>query len=99
MTRVLLKIASLLLLGGSSIFAQASKISKDLQKADPHATVDVIIQFNQVADDKQHKKVKDKGGLHKASFNLIKSGLYTVPVNALNALANEIGRASCRERV
>src|SRR5229473_4840794 len=53
------------------------------------ATVDVIIQFNQTPTDVQHGKVQNKGGVLKTKLDFIKAAHYSVPVEALDALADD----------
>src|SRR4029077_11617108 len=53
------------------------------------ATVDVIIQFVQVPTDAHHKKVQNKGGVLKTKLDFIKGAHYSVPAEALDALADD----------
>lgn len=70
-------------------FAADPKIARDLEKADPASTADVIIQFKDAPTDAQHKKVAERGGIHKSTLNSAKAGVYTIPVSALKDLAND----------
>src|SRR2546422_540294 len=68
------------------------KLSKDLEalKNGPSgATVDVIIQFNQTPTDAHHQKVQDRGGALKTRLDVIKGAHYSVPVESLEALADD----------
>src|SRR2546428_7142589 len=68
------------------------KLSKDLEalKNGPSgATVDVIIQFNQTPTDAHHQKVQDRGGALKTKLDVIKGAHYSVPVESLDALADD----------
>src|SRR5947208_6672116 len=64
------------MLAMNSVSAAHPKIARDLNGAGNGANVDVIVQFKQVPSDKQHKKVKDKGGSQKADLPLVKGALY-----------------------
>ncbi len=68
------------------------KLSKDLDelRSGSHgATVDVIIQFNQVPTDAHHGKVQAKGGVLKTKLDLIKGAHYSVPVDSLSGVADD----------
>ncbi len=68
------------------------KLSKDLEalKGGPSGgTVDVIIQFKQTPSDAQHQKVQNKGGVLKTKLDVIKGAHYSVPVESLDALADD----------
>src|SRR5437879_2176199 len=72
--------------------ANKSKLSKDLEavKGGPSGgTVDVIIQFNQTPTDAHHQKVQDKGGVLKTKLDFIKGAHYSVPVESLDAIADD----------
>ncbi len=88
----LLALITLLAAGLSLADGNKHKLSKDLDalKGDNDgATVDVIIQFNQTPTDAHHQKVQSKGGVLKTKLDFIKAAHYTVPVEALDALAND----------
>ncbi len=68
------------------------KLSKDvepLKGGHEGATVDVIIQFNQTPTAAHHQKVQNKGGVLKRKLDIIKGAHYSIPVAALEALAND----------
>src|SRR6266702_7727730 len=68
------------------------KLSKDvepLKGGHEGATVDVIIQFNQTPTAAHHQKVQNKGGVLKRKLDIIKAAHYSVPVEALDALADD----------
>jgi serine protease AprX len=65
------------------------KISKDLDKIDPTAQVDVIVQFNVTLSEKLQKKIKDKGGSFRRSLGLIRGGSFRVPAFVLPLLASD----------
>src|SRR3989475_6057250 len=68
------------------------KVSQDLEalKSGPSgATVDVIIQYNQTPTDAHHQRVQDKGGVLKTKLDFIKGAHYSVPVESLDALADD----------
>jgi hypothetical protein len=68
------------------------KLSKDLDtlKAGHNGpTVDVIIQYNVPPTDAHHQKVQNKGGVLKTKLDFIKGAHYSVPVEALDDLADD----------
>ena len=85
----LVALALFILFPFSSTFAGSDKIAKDLQNGDRNSTVDVIIQFNQVPTEAHHQKVQDKGGVLKTRLDFIKGAHYSVPVESLDALADD----------
>src|SRR6266566_5116709 len=92
-TRVAAVVILILLTAGLS-FADGKKhkLSKDVEdlKSGPSATtVDVIIQFNQAPTQAHHQKVQDKGGVLKTKLDFINGAHYSVPVEALDALADD----------
>src|SRR6266581_4118584 len=81
-----------LLAAGLCLADGKHKLSKDLDalKGGPNgATVDVIIQFTQTPTDVHHQKVQNKGGVLKTTLDVVKSAHYSVPVEALDALADD----------
>src|SRR6266849_6606823 len=81
-----------LLAAGLSLADGKHKLSKDLDAlkgGHNGATVDVIIQFNQTPTDAHHQKVQSKGGVLKTKLDFIKGAHYSVPVEALDALADD----------
>src|SRR2546427_10503380 len=92
-TRVAAVAIFILLTAGLS-FAGGNKhkLSKDLEalKSGPSGTaVDVIIQFNQAPTEAHHQKVQDKGGVLKTKLDFINGGHYSIPVESLDALADD----------
>ena len=86
----LLALVTLLTAGTSLADSRKPKFSDDLKAArsSKHgATVDVIIQFSQTPTDAHHQRVQSKGGTLKTKLDLIKAAHYSVPVDALDALA------------
>jgi serine protease AprX len=87
---VLLTLITLLAAGLSLANGKKHKLSKDLddfKSGHSGATVDVIIQFIQTPTAAHHQKVRNKGGVLKTKLNFIKGAHYSVPVDALDALA------------
>src|SRR5437660_3018567 len=87
-------LALLVLLAAVTSLADGKKHkrSKDLDAVKgghDGATVDVIIQFNQPPTDAHHKRVQNRGGALKTKLDFIKAGHYSVPVEALAALADD----------
>src|SRR5260370_18219098 len=81
-----------LLAAGMSHADGKDKLSKDLEAlkgGNSGATVDVIIQFNQTPTDAHHQKVQSKGGVLKTNLDFIKGAHYSVPVESLDALADD----------
>ncbi len=90
--RLALLILITLLAAGLSLADGKHKLSKDLDAlkgGHNGTTVDVIIQFNQTPTDVQHGKVQNKGGVLKTKLDFIKAAHYSVPVEALDALADD----------
>src|SRR6266852_4610145 len=88
----LLALIILLAAGLSLADGNKPKLSKDLEAlkgGHNGATVDVIIQFNQTPTDAHHQKVQNKGGVLKTKLDVIKGAHYSVPVESLDALADD----------
>src|SRR6266849_10784125 len=86
LTLITLVVAGLCLADGKH------KLSKDLEAlkgGNSGATVDVIIQFKQTPSDAHHQKVQNKGGVLKTKLDIIKGAHYSVPVESLDALADD----------
>ncbi len=87
-------LALITLLAAGLSFADGKKrgLSTDLDalKGGKHgATVDVIIQFKQTPTNAHHQKVHNKGGVLKRKLDVIKGAHYSIPVEALDALADD----------
>src|SRR5436305_12360350 len=83
---VFLKISvALPLLVGNSL--ASSKLSKDLQRVPPGATVDVIVQFAASPNEGDFAGVARAGGALKQHFPNIHSALFTLPAAALEGIA------------
>src|SRR5216683_1651003 len=81
-----------LLAAGLCLADGKHKLSKDLDAlkgGHSGASVDVIIQFNQTPTDAHHQKVQNKGGVLKTKLDFIKGAHYSVPVESLDALADD----------
>src|SRR6266568_45315 len=88
----LLALVTLLAAGSSFADGKKHKLSKDLDSlkgGHSGATVDVIIQFNQTPTAAHHQKVQSKGGVLKTNLDFIKGAHYSVPVDSLDALADD----------
>ena len=59
----------------SFVFADSSKIAKDLRKRSPSGEVTVIVQFTKTPTLKQHQKVSGKGGKLEEGTRACKSSL------------------------
>src|SRR5229473_1286672 len=87
-----LTLITLLAAGLSFADGKKHKLSKDLdalKSGHNGTTVDVIIQFNQTPTAAHHQKVQNKGGALKTKLDFIKGAHYSVPVEALDALADD----------
>src|SRR5713226_4167357 len=87
-----LTLITLLAAGLSFADGKKHKLSDDLETSKGGkngATVDVIIQFNQTPTAAHHQKVQNKGGVLKTKLDFIKGAHYSVPVEALDALADD----------
>src|SRR6266568_2523949 len=87
-------LALITLLAAALSFADGNKhkLSTDLDAlkgGHNGATVDVIIQFNQTPTAAHHQKVQNKGGVLKTKLDFIKGAHYSVPVESLDALADD----------
>src|SRR6266568_4181795 len=81
-----------LLAAGLCLADGKHKLSNDLDAlkgGHNGATVDVIIQFNQTPTAAHHQKVQSKGGVLKTKLDFIKGAHYSVPVESLDALADD----------
>src|SRR6266852_9983531 len=88
----LLVLITLLVAGLCLADGNKRKLSKDMEAlkgGHNGATVDVIIQFNQTPTDAHHQKVQNKGGVLKTKLDVIKGAHYSVPVESLEALADD----------
>src|SRR5258708_17916360 len=88
----LLALITMLLAGLCLADGNKHKLSNDLEVlkgGKSGATVDVIIQFNQTPTAGHHQKVQNKGGVLKTKLDFIKGAHYSVPVEALDALADD----------
>jgi len=88
----LMAVITLLAAGLSLADGKNHKVSSDLDalKGGKHgATVDIIIQFNQTPTPAHHQKVQNKGGVLKTKLDFIKGAHYSVPVDALDDLADD----------
>src|SRR6266566_4384498 len=87
-----LMLITLLAAGLSFADGKKHKLSNDLDAVKgghSGATVDVIVQFNQVPAAAHHQKVQNKGGVLKTKLDFIKGAHYSVPVESLDALADD----------
>src|SRR5437899_4039586 len=88
----LLALITLLAAGLSFADGNKHKLSNDLDAlkgGHNGATVDVIIQFNQTPTTAHHQKVQSKGGVLKTKLDFINGAHYSVPVESLDALADD----------
>src|SRR6266849_6613189 len=88
-----LTLITLLAAGLSFADGKKHKLSDDFETSkggkNGTTTVDVIIQFNQTPTDAHHQKVQNKGGALKTKLDFIKAAHYSVPFEALDALADD----------
>src|SRR5579862_3646948 len=71
----------------SAVFAESSKIAKDLRGISPTDHVTVIVQFTKIPSVKQHQKITSKGGKLNRELEVVKAASYSVPASALAVLA------------
>src|SRR5947207_8297275 len=87
-----LMLITLLAAGLSFADGKKHKLSNDLDAlkgSHNGATVDVIIQFNQTPTAAHHQKVQSKDGVLKTQLDFINGAHYSVPVESLDALADD----------
>src|SRR5260370_12628638 len=88
----LLTLITLVVAGVCLADGNKHKLSKDLEAlkgGNSGASVDVIIQFNQTPTDAHHQRVQNRGGVLKTKLDFIKGAHYSVPVESLDALADD----------
>src|SRR5947209_6653754 len=71
------------------MFAAHVKISHDLDSADLNSTSEVIVQFAHPPTEEHHNKIRNRGGQLRHELGLVKAGVYTLPTNTLQDLAND----------
>ncbi len=79
----------ILMLTAGLAFAGSPKISKDLEGKKAGDTVDVIVQFREAPTEKHHEKLKKKRGRLKEELELVQGGVYSIPADALDSLADD----------
>jgi serine protease AprX len=78
------------LLGAASLcFGQHLKLSPDLERQDPEAQVNVIIQYKQTPQQRHVDAVLRKGGRHLGMLKVVKGAVYSVAAKNLAELAND----------
>src|SRR5262249_46600372 len=78
------------LVNTQAVFAQSSKLSKDLQGVASTASPDVIVQYVKAPTSTDVQKVTSKGGKLKKQYNVIKGVAYTtVPASQLSSIAGD----------
>ena len=75
-------------------FAKHPKIARDLDITNRIGSVDVIVQFHTPPTGRHHQKMAHRGGRLKSELGAAKAGLYSIPVEALEDLANDPDVAS-----
>src|SRR5260370_15358362 len=81
-----------LLAAGLCLADGKHKVSSDLDALKgglTGTTVDVIVQYNVPPTDAHHQRVQSVGGVLKTKLDFIKAAHYSVPVEALDALADD----------
>jgi serine protease AprX len=69
--------------------AKHRKVDPELDDITPIREVPVIVRFKASPDDRQHRKVTQRGGRHGGNLNLIRSGKYALPAGKLEELADD----------
>ena len=77
-----------------ALFGGNGKLAKELESLDPASNVDVIVQFKQAPTEAHHQKIKQRGGVHKKSLDVVNGSLYSVPAGRLKELADDPDVAS-----
>ncbi len=78
------------LLGAASLcFGQRLKLSPDLERQDPEALVNVIIQYKQSPQQRHVDAVVGKGGRHLGMLQAVRGAVYSVAAKHLAELAND----------
>ena len=72
-----------------TLAAGNGKLAKDLEALDPALRVDVIVQFKAMPTERQHEKIKAKGGSYNKSLGTIKGALYSVPAGKLKDVGDD----------
>src|SRR5260370_29282438 len=88
----LLTLITLVVAGVCLADGNKHKLSKDLEAlkgGNSGASVDVIIQFNQTPTDAHHQRAPNRGGVLKTKLDFINAAHYSVPVESLDALADD----------
>ncbi len=65
------------------------KVSRDIHNGPSGSNVDVIIQYKRMPQARHHALVTSRGGSHKRDLGAIHGAHYSVPVNALDHIAND----------
>lgn len=87
MKKLIAILSSSLIIAALAMAADKAKFSPDLMKADPNATLDVIVQFRQELQQKYLDKVRQKGGHEKARHTFIRAATITMTAAAARELA------------
>ena len=70
-------------------YAGHPKVDRDLERKNPDALLNVIIQYKQGAQQRHRDAVLRKGGFHKGTLDVVKGAVFSVPAKALVELAND----------
>ena len=78
------------LFGSASLgFGQQSKLAPDLDGRDPEASVNVIVQYKQLPQQRHIDAVLARGGRHLRTLNVVKGAVYSIPAKELADLAKD----------
>src|SRR5207244_13644069 len=72
-----------------TLAAGNGKLAKDLEALNGASNIDVIVQFKEAPAERQHQKIRARGGSFNKSLGLIKGALYSVPAGKLKDLADD----------
>jgi len=84
-----LSFASSLPVHGIGASAAQGKIARDIDRHDPNARIDVIVQFKVTPTTQHYRTMSDRGALLKTKLHSIKAAAFTIPVSALAKLEND----------
>src|SRR3954468_1209062 len=75
----------------SSVYGRnPNKLSAELTSGSSEATVNVIVQFKDTPNAKQHQKITNRGGKLKTDFGgIIKAAHYEIPAAQLDSLTDD----------
>src|SRR5690242_1403949 len=83
------RLLGIVVLTAGLVLAEHPKVASDLDTSNPDRTIDVIVQFKHTPTAAHHQKLHRLGALHKADLHLVSADLVSLPVSAINPLADD----------